>query len=92
MTVRDLPEFVGAVVMVLPNRFIETTDTQGRFRFTDVPVGNVLVHAWYPGTEEARNVVAVHANATSTVEFHLHQPAEPTPPPPSRGDAGRAPE
>lgn len=78
VTVRDLPEFVGAVLFVLPNRFIDTTDTVGHFRIADVPVGNVVVHAWYPGTAEARNVVAITAGHTSTVDFHLQQAAEPS--------------
>ncbi len=91
VTVRDLPEFVGAVLFVLPNRFIDTTDSLGHFRITDIPVGNVVVHAWYPGTAEVRNVVAITAGTTSTVEFHLRQAAEPPPPPPAR-DAGRVPE
>jgi hypothetical protein len=84
---RDLPEFVGAVLFVLPNRFIDTSDVQGHFRIADVPVGNVLVHAWYPGTEEARNVVAVAEGQVAHVEFHLHQAAEPHAAPPAR-DAG----
>jgi hypothetical protein len=91
VTVRNLPEFVGGLLFVLPNRFIDTSDTQGHFRITDVPVGNVVVHAWYPGAVEARNVVAVRANETAQVEFHLHQAPSETPNPPSRGDAGPVP-
>jgi len=91
VTARDLPEFIGALLFVLPNRFIDTSDTQGHFRLTDVPVGNVVVHAWYPGTVEARNVVAITEGHTSTVEFHLHQaPEEPQPHGPTP-DAGQVP-
>ena len=88
VTARDLPEFVGALLFVLPNRFIDTTDVAGHFRITDVPVGNVVVHAWYPGTGDVREVVAITEGHTSTVQFHLHQAPEPSAQP--QGDSGIA--
>jgi hypothetical protein len=82
ITVQDLPEWVGGMLWVLGNRFIDTTDVQGHFRITDVPVGQVPVNAWYLGTTEAREIVTVRANQTTRVDFHLRQlPPRPAPPP-----------
>jgi hypothetical protein len=68
---RDLPEFVGAMVYRMRQRFIETTDAVGHFRIADVPVGDVPVNAWYPGTVAARSIAAVRVGQTTTLEFHL---------------------
>jgi hypothetical protein len=89
IVVSDLPEWAGGMLFVLANRFIDTTDVQGRFRLENVPVGNVTVHAWYLGTDEAREVVSVREGETTRVEFHLRQaPPRPTPPPAPANDAG----
>ncbi len=69
--IRDLPEFVGAMVYRLRQRFIDTTDVQGRFRIADVPVGSVAVNAWYPGTIASRQVAVVSAGQVTRLEFHL---------------------
>ncbi len=69
---RDLPEFVGAMIYRMRQRFIETTDASGHFRINDVPVGEVPVNAWYPGTIAARSVATVRAGETTTLVFHLH--------------------
>ncbi len=86
IAVRTLPEWVQTVLLVMANRYFDQTNDQGHFRITDVPVGNVTVHAWYPGTLEQRVVVAVRANETATADFHLRQ----APPPPPMRDAGNA--
>lgn len=82
ITVQDLPEWVGAMLFVLPNRFIDQTDAQGRFRITEVPVGEVRVHAWYPGATEDQTTVTVRPGETTRVDFHLRQ-LPPAPPPSS---------
>jgi hypothetical protein len=84
---RDMPRFAVALYMVLPNRFIDTTDATGHYRITDVPVGNVTVHAWYPGAVEAREVVAVRAGEVAHADFHVRQQPE-RPAAPSPRDAG----
>lgn len=71
ITFRDLPPFVGAMVYRLRQRFIDTTDVQGHFRITDVPVGDVTVHAWMPGAMESRGTATVRAGQTTTLDFHL---------------------
>jgi hypothetical protein len=84
VTVRTLPDWVGSRLYVLGNRFIDTTDTAGHYRITDVPPGHVLVHAWYPGATESHIVVDVRANETASADFHVHQaPPRPTHAPPT---------
>lgn len=68
---RDLPEFVGAMIYRMRQRFIETTDSSGHFRITDVPVGEFPINAWYPGTSPRTQRVTVRAGESTTVEFHL---------------------
>jgi hypothetical protein len=88
VTVRTLPDWVTSRLIVLGNRFIDTTDTGGNYRITDIPPGRVLVHAWYPGAIEAREVVEIRANETAHADFHVHQaPARPLAP----RDAGPVP-
>lgn len=84
--VRGLPDWVQSLVFVLPNRFIDQTDTAGHFRITNVPVGNRMVHAWYPGAIEARRIVTVREGETTRVDFQLRQ----APPPALPSDAGPA--
>jgi hypothetical protein len=71
ITFRDLPPFVGAMVYRLRQRFIDTTDVQGHFRITEVPVGSVVVHAWIPGAVESRGTAVVRAGETTTLDFRL---------------------
>ncbi len=69
--IRDLPEFVGAMIYRLRQRFIDTTDVQGRFRIAEVPVGRVTVNAWYPGAIASQQVATVSAGQVARLEFHL---------------------
>jgi hypothetical protein len=86
ITTRDLPEYTQTLLFVLANRFMAAAGADGVGRVTDVPVGRHLVHAWYPGTLEAREVVEVREGQTAHVVFHLHQ----APPPAAQAhvDAG----
>jgi hypothetical protein len=86
VTVRSMPQFVRSALFVLPNRFIDTTDAQGHYRLSDVPVGNVVINAWYPGARPERVVVAIQAGQTATAYFHMHQEPERRAPP--AGDSG----
>lgn len=79
INIRDLPQWVGAMVYVLPNHFIDTTDLRGHFRIERVPVGNVTVNAWYPGTVSSRGVVAVRAGETASIELRIRQAPPPSP-------------
>lgn len=71
VTFRDLPEFVGAMIYRLRQRFIDTTDVAGRFRITEVPVGSVPINAWIPGAMPSRTTVTVREGQTTTIDFHL---------------------
>jgi hypothetical protein len=69
--IRDLPEFVGGMIYRLRQRFIDTTDIQGRFRIPEVPVASVVVNAWYPNVRQSQQTVTVVAGQTARLEFHL---------------------
>lgn len=71
LTFRDLPEFVGAMVYRLRQRFIDTTDVAGRYRITDVPVGTININAWIPGARPSQLSVVVTAGQTTRQDFHL---------------------
>lgn len=80
ITFRDLPPFVGAMVYRLRQRFIDTTDVQGHYRITEVPVGTVVVHAWIPGAVESRGTAVIRAGETTTLNFNLSPAPVPRPP------------
>lgn len=71
LTFRDLPEFVGAMIYRLRQRFIDTTDVAGHYRITDVPVGTVNINAWIPGARPSQLSVVVTAGQTARQDFHL---------------------
>jgi hypothetical protein len=72
ITFRDLPPFAGAMIYRLRQRFIDTTDVQGHYRITDVPVGTVIVHAWIQGAVESRGTAVVTAGQTTQLDFRLN--------------------
>ncbi|MDP3274597.1 MAG: carboxypeptidase-like regulatory domain-containing protein [Deltaproteobacteria bacterium] len=76
---RNLPEFVGAMIYRLRQRFIDTTDSAGHFRIAEIPVGEVSVNAWYPNAIADRRTVSIRDGQVTRVEFHIRPAPQPDP-------------
>lgn len=88
VNVQGMPPFVGAMIMVLPNRHIATTDGQGHFRLDEVPVGEHTINAWFIATQASRARVTVRPGEVTRVDLTLRY--TPPPPRPAASDAGGA--
>ena len=69
-----------ATVLVLENPFYTAADSAGRFVLPDVPPGEYRLVAWHERIQPAVRPVRVQAGATSTVQFEIPLPQEPTTP------------
>ena len=60
-----------AKVKVLDNAYYTTTDSQGRFRITGVPAGDVPVVAWLPTGDQATVTVSVQTGHVADVKLEV---------------------
>lgn len=67
----NFPLWMQTPLLVTPNWFYDQTDRLGQYRITNLPVGRVTVHAWYPNAREATATVEVRAGETVTQDFLL---------------------
>lgn len=65
----DIHDSMRGTVLVLDTPFFQKTDTAGRYRLENLPVGNYVLKAWVEGNDVRERPVQLKAGATLRVDF-----------------------
>jgi hypothetical protein len=64
----------GAYLAVFAHPFVTSVDVQGRFRFEDLPRGEMEIEAWTPIHGMARTKIVVHPQTVTSTVMRLNLP------------------
>jgi len=65
----EIHDSMRGTVLVLETPFFQKTDTAGRYRLENLPVGNYVLKAWVAGNDVRERPVELKAGATLRVDF-----------------------
>ena len=65
----DIHDSMRGTVLVLDTPFFQKTDTAGRYRLENLPVGNYVLKAWVAGDDVRERPVELKAGASLRVDF-----------------------
>lgn len=65
----DIHDSMRGTVLVLDTPFFQKTDTAGRYRLENLPVGNYVLKAWVAGDDVRERLVELKAGANLRVDF-----------------------
>jgi plastocyanin len=65
----DIHDSMRGTVLVLDTPYFQKTDTAGRYRLENLPVGNYVLKAWVAGDDVREHPVELKAGASLRVDF-----------------------
>ena len=65
----EIHDRMRGTILVLETPYFKKTDTAGKYRLENLPVGNYLLKAWVDGADIRERRVELKAGATLRVDF-----------------------
>jgi plastocyanin len=65
----DIHSHMSAFILVFSHRYFATTDSEGRYRITNIPSGTYAVVAWHDGADRETRTVTIPDGGSVELDF-----------------------